>query len=700
MLLPRVDSSSLSAVAAGLGLIIANYKPIPQLPKATSGSSFVAVSGHKYQTASANETADYPFSNTTEYGVTSTLYLPVDDSTTVGSSKTVDNGNSFAASTVGNGACPLNTTTYVPTTTLGDPVFDSFDPVKANIMRYRQQIGVNLGGWFVAEAWMESTYMACAQTNGGTSEYALVSGFGTTKNGLASAKNYLEEHWDTWITEDDFKTLASKGVNTVRLPIGYWSVGPYFCANSTFEDYGSVYGNSWKYVARAIRWAAKYDIGVLVDLHGAYGSQNGQDHSGVSGTVGFFTAANMQLTTNLLTWLSWEISDVTNVIGIQLLNEPVWKNSLWPWYNSTMNAMRQSSKYAQTIPLYFHDAFDLSTGAQFTAARNDFIVQDNHAYFVYTAADTAESAQGHTSDISGSYLTNLQKQSAIGRRNLVIGEWSCALAPSSLASSTDKDADQKAYCLAQQNTYANASSGYFFWSYKLEGCSSNPGWCFTSALGKFLPSYLNVWGLSGYDANRKILLQRSSSTGTLSKIVAKIANLNVPGYSSSVASLGALKSIAASSFKVSTNEAAVEGGMAPLLASASADARRDLAVESFNSHLEREMASSGSLSARAYHHTLNRKRQTTSQISTAQTVGYSDGYLTSTYFAAAFNSTTPVSRLGFNQQYILDSWAARTLSSSSNYPASALGHYQTWFLNGVADAEKSILATINAATVS
>ena len=54
-----------------------------------------------------------------------------------------------------------------------------------------------------------------------------------------------------------------------------WSLGPSFCAGTPFESVSEVYINAWPRILRAINTAAKYDIGVLVDLHGAPGSQNG-----------------------------------------------------------------------------------------------------------------------------------------------------------------------------------------------------------------------------------------------------------------------------------------------------------------------------------------------------------------------------------------------------------------------------------------
>lgn len=567
--------------------------------------------------------------------------------------------------------------------------------------------------------------MSCAIYGKG-SEYALISGFGTSAKGLKSARHHMEQHWDTWITESDFEYLASKGVNTVRIPIGYWSVGPYFCENSPFEPYKSVYAKSWRYVARAIRWAHKYDIGVLVDLHGAYGSQNGQDHSGIAGNVGFYTEANQKLTTNLLTWLAHELAAVSNVIGIELLNEPQDKTSLWTWYNSTMNAMREVSHHAKTLPLYFHDAFNLAKGANFVNNRTDFVVQDDHSYFVYTSSDTKLSADGHTKAIEGTLLDKFIKESKVARRNVVVGEWSCALASSSLSNSKDPDTDQKEYCEAQTSTYQNATSGYMFWSYKMEDCSSNPGWCFRKALGEYLPKYLNAWGFSGYTTNRKILLNLSAAKTTSAKIVSAIASLTVPGTSSSASSTGATSAaaslmktgndsdsasseLAATYKKVSLASTGVK--IAPLL---DGDAGSGSSNSSSNSNGTSSSSAApdrrgvGSLAARAALLAQEDsdagadgdapQRRASGKVLLAQQAGFSDGYLTATYFASMFSTTTPLSRLGFAEQYMMDSWAVRVgWGEGAGYTAANYGHYKTHFQTGITAAESAIVEAVEVA---
>lgn len=89
------------------------------------------------------------------------------------------------------------------------------------------------------------------------------------------SRQLLERHWDTWITDADFAYLRSIGINTVRIPIGFWSLGPEWCDGTPFEDVRDVYEESWPRVLRAVKIAEGYGIGVLIDLHGAPGSQNG-----------------------------------------------------------------------------------------------------------------------------------------------------------------------------------------------------------------------------------------------------------------------------------------------------------------------------------------------------------------------------------------------------------------------------------------
>ncbi|KAJ7273594.1 glycoside hydrolase superfamily [Mycena haematopus] len=375
-----------------------------------------------------------------------------------------------------------------------DPVetFPPFDQAKATVYRYRQQQGVNLGSWFVHENWI--TPSAFDQASGHKlSEIDIASG--------SNARQVLEAHWDSFLDDDDFTSLASIGINTARLPLGYWNLGPSFCQNTTFEPHSNVYTNAWSRVVRAINWAGNAGIGVLVDLHGAPGSQNGQPHSGISnGITGLFNnEANEARTLDVLTYLAQQLSSVSNVVGIEILNEPQDCDELPGFYDRAIDAIRGVDG-AANLPLYIHDAFNLQKFSDYIAKRRDFVVQDHHSYFVFDPNDAKTSASVHTEEIKTSISDSLAMAAAHQRRNLVIGEWSCALTPQSLSQDSDESEEtaRRNFCLAQLEAYSNTTAGWSFWTYKTEDCDTDPGWCLTAAMrNQSLPSNFSPYYSSG-----------------------------------------------------------------------------------------------------------------------------------------------------------------------------------------------------------
>ena len=77
-------------------------------------------------------------------------------------------------------------------------------PSRANVHLF----GTPLGSWFVLERWISESPFRNARPPA-QSDLDVAKGEG--------AKGILEQHWDTWITEDDW--LAEKGINTVRIPV-------------------------------------------------------------------------------------------------------------------------------------------------------------------------------------------------------------------------------------------------------------------------------------------------------------------------------------------------------------------------------------------------------------------------------------------------------------------------------------------------
>jgi aryl-phospho-beta-D-glucosidase BglC (GH1 family) len=81
--------------------------------------------------------------------------------------------------------------------------------------------GVNLGSMFVLENWLAGNIMAGWGCNS-TSEFDCVSSLHNQTQGNID----FQGHWHTWVIASDFAQMASYGLNTVRMLVGYWIYNP------------------------------------------------------------------------------------------------------------------------------------------------------------------------------------------------------------------------------------------------------------------------------------------------------------------------------------------------------------------------------------------------------------------------------------------------------------------------------------------
>ena len=195
--------------------------------------------------------------------------------------------------------------------------------------------GVNLGSWLVLEKWITPKVFEGVSDAG--DEFTLCG-----KLGEKAARARLRAHQDTFITDDDFKWLAAHGINVVRIPVGYWTLKapkPFISSEETLD--------------RAFAQAAKYGIGVLLDLHGAPGSQNGWDHSGKSGELGWHKSKeNIALTLDAIDQLSERYASRLNLVGVELLNEPRWDvplDILKRYYTDGYQRVRRHTKNERNV---------------------------------------------------------------------------------------------------------------------------------------------------------------------------------------------------------------------------------------------------------------------------------------------------------------------------------------------------------------
>lgn len=310
--------------------------------------------------------------------------------------------------------------------------------------------GVNLGGWLVLERWM------VPDVYGGTDaqdEYSLCLALGD------EARGRLNHHRETFITADDFRWIASHGLNAVRLPVGYWALEapkPYV-ESSSFVDF-------------AFEQAHKNGLKVLLDLHGAPGSQNGWDHSGRSGPINWpKDPQNIEETLRVLESFAQKYGRHPALYGIELLNEPrdsVPLEILQTFYQDAYARLRKHLDPG--VAIVFHDSFRPLAWKKFMqepAFSN--VILDTHLYQCFDEASRGRTAQEQLAFAINrkAVLDEMQHEEL----PTIVGEWSLSLPGHAMRGLSPFQISlvNRAYADTQLVNY-DGTRGWFFWSYKLQ----------------------------------------------------------------------------------------------------------------------------------------------------------------------------------------------------------------------------------------
>lgn len=365
--------------------------------------------------------------------------------------------------------------------------------------------GVNLGNWLVLEKWMNP-----ALFDGTTAddEYYLPT---QLEPDVYEAR--IRTHRAEYITERDFATIASWGLNSVRIPV------PYFIFGDRPPFIGCI-----DELDKAFNWAEKYGLTILIDLHTAPMSQNGFDNGGLSGVVKWAqTPDEVEFVLTVLERLAERYGTRDGLMGIEIINEPV-TAAVWTTmnpmerYKAVDPAMAEGSapieidwlkdfyitayrRLRRFLPedkaVVFHDGFDIEVWKDFMRNKDEFVnvVLDTHQYLMMAEINGCpQTIEGYDDFVRHTYAPMVEQMSQYFP--VIVGEWclfnsaGCGVdthggqsvlngeegaAAETLTAAEKRDLYQGV--AASQLEAWSKGAGHYYWNYKLLTDTVNtPGW--------------------------------------------------------------------------------------------------------------------------------------------------------------------------------------------------------------------------------
>ncbi|KAF7370971.1 Glycoside hydrolase family 5 protein [Mycena sanguinolenta] len=381
--------------------------------------------------------------------------------------------------------------------------------------------GVNLGSWLVLEPWMlpqewlDMGGQSCSDCSTciGT-EFAFAKAYPDTVDEI------FDGHWTSWFNQPDVDALKANGINTVRIPLGYWIVEALVDRATEFYPRGGL-----AQLRRGLQQLNAAGIVAILDHHALPGvaAVNQMFAGNCTSTPMFYTDYNYHralIWTSVMTALSHVDPAFANVVAIEAANEPIMDASKTPGYgNFQKNFVKavRATEFLLGIQTPGFGAMPVPTNGNFTVMlpqvngsiftnevrsalldaypilvelgvvglsknRTQLVTNfmdigwqhnnpanpadaaigpqgyDNHLYYSFGGVANADPVSYMTSICN---LKRVQKDAALGNSPLWFGEWGL---PTQFNAT---DAFLTQWADAQKLMYSQ-DAGWIFWNFKIE----------------------------------------------------------------------------------------------------------------------------------------------------------------------------------------------------------------------------------------
>ena len=201
--------------------------------------------------------------------------------------------------------------------------------------------GINFGNLFIAEGWMTVNSIGAAYDKNGNFEKVNDQGIVEEYEEIYQeemdailaervangdfTEEQLDELLDTFFyaycTEADFKLISDTGLNTIRLPMYYrnFMEGP--------DEALTMRDDAFEKLDWFLEMAKKYNLKVIIDMHGVVGGQSGYEHCGTRDMDFWENETYIQLMCELwkniaLHYVNDRPDLASTILAYDLVNEP------------------------------------------------------------------------------------------------------------------------------------------------------------------------------------------------------------------------------------------------------------------------------------------------------------------------------------------------------------------------------------------